>query len=147
MTTAQRHGSQQALSPCEAVMPVAVTNQASEGRLLVSWSSGHTTTVSHAVLRRACRCAECVSGLTAVKDTREARIKHLELVGQYALTFRFDDGHERGIYPWNYLWTLSLEHADNGAALVDDCESTNQREDASVISTADVKPFDALADV
>ena len=29
-----------------------------------------------------------------------------ELVGNYALRIRFSDGHDAGIYTWEYLWSI-----------------------------------------
>jgi len=29
-----------------------------------------------------------------------------ELVGNYALRIRFSDGHDTGIYSWEYLWSI-----------------------------------------
>ena len=32
-----------------------------------------------------------------------------ELVGNYALRLRFSDGHDAGIYTWEYLWSIDPE--------------------------------------
>jgi DUF971 family protein len=34
----------------------------------------------------------------------------LEPVGNYAVRIKFDDLHDTGIYSWNYLYQLGLEH-------------------------------------
>ena len=36
-------------------------------------------------------------------------IKHIEAVGNYAIKLNFDDGHDSGIYSWEYLLELG-EH-------------------------------------
>ena len=33
-------------------------------------------------------------------------IKHIEAVGNYAIKLNFDDGHDSGIYSWEYLLKL-----------------------------------------
>lgn len=37
---------------------------------------------------------------------RNVRIKTIEPVGQYALRIDFDDGHDTGLYSWDYLHEL-----------------------------------------
>ncbi len=37
---------------------------------------------------------------------RNVNITHLEPVGQYALKISFDDGHDTGLYTWEYLHEL-----------------------------------------
>lgn len=43
---------------------------------------------------------------------RNVRITGAEPVGRYAVKLVFDDGHERGIYPWEVLRHLARCHAD-----------------------------------
>lgn len=40
----------------------------------------------------------------------KVRIERLETAGRYALQIRFDDGHDTGIYSWEYLRQLWDEH-------------------------------------
>lgn len=42
-------------------------------------------------------------------------IKAVEPVGQYAVKLVFDDGHDTGLYTWNYLYELGAEHATKWA--------------------------------
>jgi DUF971 family protein len=37
-------------------------------------------------------------------------INGVEPMGRYALRIIFDDGHETGLYTWNYLYQLGAEH-------------------------------------
>ena len=37
-------------------------------------------------------------------------IKALYPVGHYALRIEFDDGHDTGLYAWNYLYELGAEY-------------------------------------
>ena len=41
---------------------------------------------------------------------REVRIESIEPVGHYAIRPRFDDGHESGIYSWDYLHEIATSH-------------------------------------
>lgn len=38
---------------------------------------------------------------------RQVKIVNLEIVGNYAIKINFDDGHNSGIYSWNYLQELA----------------------------------------
>ncbi len=42
-----------------------------------------------------------------VSGKRYILIDSIELVGNYAIRIKFDDGHMTGIYTWKYLQTLS----------------------------------------
>jgi DUF971 family protein len=44
---------------------------------------------------------------------RDVNIKHIEAVGHYALKLSFTDGHDTGIYSWDYLWSLGNEYEVN----------------------------------
>jgi DUF971 family protein len=41
---------------------------------------------------------------------RMVTIDGIETVGNYALQFRFSDGHDTGIYAWDYLHALCRDH-------------------------------------
>ncbi len=40
-------------------------------------------------------------------------IKEIEPVGNYAVRLIFDDGHETGLYSWDYLYELGIEQDNN----------------------------------
>jgi len=44
---------------------------------------------------------------------KEVNIRHIEAVGHYALKLTFTDGHDTGIYSWDYLWSLGKEYEVN----------------------------------
>ena len=44
---------------------------------------------------------------------KEVNIRHIEAVGHYALKLTFTDGHDTGIYSWDYLWSLGKEFEVN----------------------------------
>jgi len=43
---------------------------------------------------------------------REVQIVSLEAVGNYAVQPRFSDGHDSGIYSWDYLYRLGRQQAE-----------------------------------
>ena len=45
-----------------------------------------------------------------VPGKRDVRITDVEPVGNYAVRLRFDDGHDTGLYSWDYLHELGAEH-------------------------------------
>ena len=96
--------------------PLEVMHHEASGQLEVLWSDGLLTRFTSINLRRACRCAACVQQrrdndtLDISVDTRLACILP---VGEMGLQLVFEDGHDRGIYPWPYLYELSLaQHSE-----------------------------------
>lgn len=77
-------------------------------RLRVSWDD-LTREFDASTLRRACRCGGCradrAAGRPLLGDS--AALDGAEPIGAYALQLRFQDGHDRGIYPWSYLRELA----------------------------------------
>ena len=87
--------------------------------LSIEWSDGHRHQLPFALLRNACPCAECQGGHDNMKkepdpdvfdlpiiDVRTTALKRIELVGNYAITIEWEDGHHFGIYNWDYLRAL-----------------------------------------
>ena len=50
---------------------------------------------------------------------KEVNIRHIEAVGHYALKLIFTDGHDTGIYSWDYLWSLGKEYEVNWSEYLD----------------------------
>ncbi|HEX5160984.1 MAG TPA: DUF971 domain-containing protein [Steroidobacteraceae bacterium] len=48
-----------------------------------------------------------------VTGKQDVGIRAVEPVGQYAVKLVFDDGHDTGLYSWNYLRELGEQQADN----------------------------------
>lgn len=46
-------------------------------------------------------------------------ISEIEPVGHYALRLRFDDGHDSGLYTWEYLYELATEKAERWQEYLD----------------------------
>lgn len=88
--------------------PSALRNSRSEARLNLEWADGARQQLSHARLRGACPCSQCKAArLRGAIDLVDAgvRLERIALQG-YGVQLVFSDGHERGIYPWEYLRAL-----------------------------------------
>jgi DUF971 family protein len=81
----------------------------SESEISIEWSDGRTTHYSAAALRRVCPCAGCVDEWTGEKRLDETGVPEnltfngISIVGRYALNFHFADGHDSGIFSFEYL--------------------------------------------
>ncbi len=42
----------------------------------------------------------------------DVAIEKIDPVGNYAISIKFDDGHDTGIYSWEWLYTLGEKHDD-----------------------------------
>jgi DUF971 family protein len=85
----------------------------------IDWSDGHSSHYGFQFLRDACPCALCQEerGKTGLEPGQApgstpgglpmfrpaAKPVQAEKVGRYALRFTWQDGHEHGIYSWDYL--------------------------------------------
>ncbi|GAA4893291.1 DUF971 domain-containing protein [Ferrimonas pelagia] len=47
-----------------------------------------------------------------VTHKREVNIVKIEPVGAYAVKLVFDDGHDSGLYSWQYLWEMGQNQAE-----------------------------------
>ena len=78
-------------------------------RLEVEWADGHKTSYRTAQLRGLCPCANCVSETTGVRMHDPGSVPEdlvhtdVRMVGNYAVTLRFADGHDTGIFPFRFL--------------------------------------------
>ena len=91
-----------------AFQPLVIT-RSDPTRLVIEWADGHTTTYATRELRGLCPCANCVSEVTGVRMHDPASVpadmthQDVRMVGNYALAFRFADGHDTGIFPFRFL--------------------------------------------
>ena len=91
--------------------PIAPTlvRRVSLTRTEVTWNDGHFSSYPSWYLRQNCPCAVCVEELTGRRKILEGSIPsslerhHVEAVGNYALSFRWSDGHSTGIFTFEYL--------------------------------------------
>jgi len=85
----------------------------SDSELSINWSDEAETKYNAADLRRACPCAGCINEWTGEKMLKAENIEDdlsfssISIVGRYALNFHFSDGHDTGIFSFDYLRKLS----------------------------------------
>ncbi len=86
-----------------------------DGQLLVRWDDGKESSFAPKWLRARCPCAECVeewSGKRVVGDGQvreDVRARGMNQIGRYAMQIEWTDGHNTGIYSWDYLLKLRNE--------------------------------------
>jgi len=117
---AQREAAHDERLPEDAVTPKKVRVMKTEGTgVAIEWKDGHASEWSFAWLRNACPCATCHEereqngrkpGEAKPKPQTllvmyEPPVRPVEVtpVGKYAMKFKWTDGHESGIYSWEYL--------------------------------------------
>ena len=104
----------------DAIVPTKVRVDKSGGTgMKIEWRDGHKSEWTFAWLRAACPCATCheereaegrAPGVAKAKPasllpmyTAPSRPVDITPVGKYALRFKWNDGHEAGLYSWDYL--------------------------------------------
>jgi len=98
-------------------MPLEPTNiQQIGNELAIRWNDGKESYLDLEFLRRACPCAACGGEPDVLGNISRPNVKYSEdsfrlagfnLVGGYAVQPRWHDGHETGIYSFQYLRRLS----------------------------------------
>ncbi len=106
--------------PREAMEPARVRVQKTTGTgMEIDWKDGHQSRWTFSWLRNACPCATCheergASGRKPGEPKPQppsllqmykapARPESVAPVGRYAISFHWNDGHQSGIYSWDYL--------------------------------------------
>lgn len=106
------------------VYPTEIKRLSTNG-ISVSWSDGITTDYTSEKLRQNCPCAQCKhahgdqshekpltskkSALRIIESSKEEELKLEKIwqVGQYAIGILWGDGHNTGIYTFNFLRGLA----------------------------------------
>lgn len=79
------------------------------GEVIIDWNDTLQSRYSALGLRDACPCAHCRDEHTGRKILRREDIREdiypdtIDLVGNYALSIGWNDGHHEGIFPWELL--------------------------------------------
>jgi DUF971 family protein len=94
-----------------AIEPREIKQDGDAG-LAITWADGQVCLYDAPALRRACPCAQCVNEWTGQPMLKpesiasDLKIIDVSIVGRYALNFRWSDGHETGIYSFQFLREL-----------------------------------------
>lgn len=84
--------------------------------LEITWEDDSRSKISLKYLRDECPCATCKGETVLLKTFRPPAkkmitpemymIENIETVGEYAIQIKWKDGHNTGIYTWDYLQIL-----------------------------------------
>ena len=80
--------------------------------LEVRWSDGTRSVLPVPYLRGWCPCAMCQGHGTVVRHhapPAAVAIAGIHEIGAYAIAIRFSDGHDAGIFSWQWLRALAPE--------------------------------------
>ena len=92
-------------------MPVEI-GRANQHDVTIRWQDGHESLYLARDLRLACPCAACVDEMTghvrliASSIAETVRPVTIDLVGRYAISITWSDGHNTGIYTFERLKQL-----------------------------------------
>ena len=85
-------------------------------KLKITWEDSTETILSLKYMRDECPCAGCKGETILLKTYRPPapkvitpemyQVKNLEVVGDYAIQVTWKDGHNTGIYSWDYIKQL-----------------------------------------
>lgn len=64
---------------------------------------------------------------------RHVGIMNIEPAGNYALKISFDDGHDTGLYTWDYLYNIGKNHDELWQMYLDRLAKEGKSRDTSVI--------------
>jgi DUF971 family protein len=94
-----------------ATTPVSIHAEREASTLPIEWCDGHPTVYDFPALRWLCPCAYCrgEAGMPGWLDSaptltdEQTRLTDLHLVGNYAVSPHWADGHKTGYYPFVLL--------------------------------------------
>lgn len=94
-------------------VPSKIHYSKSQASLQLTYADGREVNLSAEYLRVYSPSAEVRGHGNAVLQTgkKDVQIWQLEAVGNYALKISFDDGHDSGLYTWEYLEQLDINQA------------------------------------
>jgi DUF971 family protein len=101
------------------IYPTALARDESN-RLLITWSDGQRRRYAVRALRDACPCATCREKRSQPADplalptlspalAQPLSIAGMQPMGNYAYTIAFSDGHDTGIFSFDFLRQLGEE--------------------------------------
>ena len=104
------------MDPSNSTNPKEIAVSREKREVRVRWQDGHESVYSFDLLRKECPCAVCSDqrrnpappgGLALLSGpvVRAGDIQATEVkpVGRYAINFVWSDGHDSGIYSYNFL--------------------------------------------
>jgi DUF971 family protein len=96
--------------PDPATRPIKIERLKEAQKLRIQWADGHTCEMDYHYLRQSCPCASCSQSpqkeATLSASGPSLQIEEISLVGTYAVTPVWSDGHDTGIYSFRFLREL-----------------------------------------
>ncbi|MEY3667309.1 MAG: hypothetical protein RL572_849 [Pseudomonadota bacterium] len=93
-----------------SIAPSNIVLRRKSGLLVLEWPDGSACSLEAEFLRVLSPSAEVRGhgrhGAVLQTGKRRVGMRAVEAVGHYAIRILFDDGHESGIYSWDYLQQL-----------------------------------------
>lgn len=92
--------------------PTDIRIKRQENRLDIDFDDGSRFSLPAELLRVESPSAEVQGhgeGKTILAGKRSVAIADVEMVGNYAIRIHFDDGHDTGLYAWDYLHKLGRD--------------------------------------
>jgi len=88
--------------------PTEINHVKASGIVRITWENGHVGEYSEEYLRGYCPCALCQGHGSQRRfiSVPNAKLQEIRAVGNYAVEFRWHDGHSTGIYTYDFLRSL-----------------------------------------
>ena len=119
-----------------AQVPDRIQLHSRSRELELGYNSGETYQLSCEYLRVYSPSAEVMGhgpGQEVLQHGKiDVNIKSIKPVGNYALQLVFDDGHDTGLYSWEYLYKLCLEQETRWQDYLDRLSAAGQSRDPRV---------------
>lgn len=115
-------------------IPTAIKLQKASRTLRLTYANGETYDLPAEYLRVNSPSAEVRGHGKPVLQTGKQHVALLgaEPAGRYALKLIFDDGHDSGLYTWDYLHELAVEQASRWQAYLDQLEAAGASRDPHI---------------
>ena len=95
------------------MLPKKISVSKENDSVVIEWDNGKVSEINKYLLRKSCPCAICeVEREDNHHDYNLFRgdkieLIHIEVVGQHAIRFTWKDGHNAGMYEFQYLIDLA----------------------------------------
>ena len=96
------------MSQTRVQLPVEI-GRANKCDIKIRWQDGHESIYPARELRLACPCAGCIDEITgqmrviATSIPQDVQPLKVDLIGRYAISITWSDGHNTGIYSFERL--------------------------------------------
>ncbi|HVO75366.1 MAG TPA: DUF971 domain-containing protein [Ignavibacteriaceae bacterium] len=89
-------------------------------KLFIKWDDESESLINLKYVRSECPCANCKGETVLLKTYKPPKrsaepdmyfVKDIQTVGGYAIQITWKDGHNTGIYTWEYLRNLDKEQS------------------------------------